>query len=40
VIDDEEGEDENLSLVQWDLENPEMEEGSIFACMSELEMHL
>ena len=32
VIDDEEGEDEDLPPVDWD---PEMEEGSIFASMSE-----
>ncbi|KAM0867898.1 hypothetical protein ACQ4PT_041702 [Festuca glaucescens] len=35
VIDDEEGEDEDLPPVQWDPENPQMEEGSIFASMSE-----
>ncbi|KAM0914690.1 hypothetical protein ACQ4PT_011340 [Festuca glaucescens] len=35
VIDDEEGEDEDLPPVEWDPENPQMEEGSIFASMSE-----
>ncbi|KAM0923537.1 hypothetical protein ACQ4PT_005477 [Festuca glaucescens] len=35
VIDDEEGEDEDLPHVQWDPENPQMEEGSIFASISE-----
>ncbi|KAM0905549.1 hypothetical protein ACQ4PT_017300 [Festuca glaucescens] len=35
VIDDEEGEDKDLPPVQWDPENPQMEEGSIFASMSE-----
>ncbi|KAM0902784.1 hypothetical protein ACQ4PT_019064 [Festuca glaucescens] len=35
VIDDEEGEDEDLPPIEWDPENPQMEEGSIFASMSE-----
>ncbi|KAM0911757.1 hypothetical protein ACQ4PT_013237 [Festuca glaucescens] len=35
VIDDEEGEDEDLPPIQWDPENLQMEEGSIFASMSE-----
>ncbi|KAM0884524.1 hypothetical protein ACQ4PT_030919 [Festuca glaucescens] len=35
VIDDEEGEDEDLPPIEWDPENPRMEEGSIFASMSE-----
>ncbi|KAM0827872.1 hypothetical protein ACQ4PT_067900 [Festuca glaucescens] len=35
MIDDEEGEDEDLPPIQWDPENPQMEEGSIFASMSE-----
>jgi hypothetical protein len=35
VIDDEEGEDEDLPPVQWDPGNPQMEEGSIFASMNE-----
>jgi hypothetical protein len=34
VIDDEEGEDEDLPPMQWDPENPHMEEGSIFASMN------
>ncbi|KAM0924857.1 hypothetical protein ACQ4PT_004756 [Festuca glaucescens] len=35
VIDDEEGEDEDLPPIEWDPENPQMEEGSIFASMSD-----
>ncbi|KAM0922489.1 hypothetical protein ACQ4PT_006018 [Festuca glaucescens] len=35
VIDDEEGEDEDLPPVQWDPENPQVEEDFIFASMSE-----
>jgi cupin superfamily acireductone dioxygenase involved in methionine salvage len=35
VIDDEGGEDEDLPPVRWDPENPQMEEGSIFASMNE-----
>jgi hypothetical protein len=35
VIDDEKGEDDDLPPVQWDLEYPQMEEGSIFVSMSE-----
>ncbi|KAM0837975.1 hypothetical protein ACQ4PT_061289 [Festuca glaucescens] len=35
VIDDEEGEDEDLPPIEWDPENPQMEEGYIFASMSE-----
>ncbi|KAM0915986.1 hypothetical protein ACQ4PT_010462 [Festuca glaucescens] len=35
VIDDEEGEDEDLPPIEWDPENTQMEEGSIFASMSE-----
>ena len=35
VDDDEVGEDEDLAAVEWDPENPQMEEGSIFASMNE-----
>ncbi|KAM0854893.1 hypothetical protein ACQ4PT_050124 [Festuca glaucescens] len=35
VVDDEVGEDEDLAAVEWDQENPQREEGSIFASMSE-----
>ncbi|KAM0893020.1 hypothetical protein ACQ4PT_025377 [Festuca glaucescens] len=35
LVDDEVGEEEDLAAVEWDRENPQMEEGSIFASMSE-----
>ncbi|KAM0908489.1 hypothetical protein ACQ4PT_015411 [Festuca glaucescens] len=35
LVDDEVGEEEDLAAVEWDRENPRMEEGSIFASMSE-----
>ncbi|KAM0858658.1 hypothetical protein ACQ4PT_047699 [Festuca glaucescens] len=35
LVDDEVGEEEDLATVEWDRENPQMEEGSVFASMSE-----
>ncbi|KAM0906917.1 hypothetical protein ACQ4PT_016455 [Festuca glaucescens] len=35
LVDGEVGEEEDLAAVEWDRENPQMEEGSIFASMSE-----
>ncbi|KAM0912389.1 hypothetical protein ACQ4PT_012799 [Festuca glaucescens] len=35
LVDDKVGEEEDLVAVEWDRENPQMEEGSIFASMSE-----
>ncbi|KAM0827538.1 hypothetical protein ACQ4PT_068152 [Festuca glaucescens] len=35
LVDDEVGEEEDLAAVEWDRENPQMEEGFIFASMSE-----